>query len=142
MKSKLFSLLAITTMCYLPADTYQEYMTCPAVPQTEFEQLTVILSKYCNNLWGVPPIHCAILQNDIPAIDLLLKYGASPFTISLRDDLSCIHYAIKAGSLELTKKFVELGAPLNGGDVYRDPLSYAKYCNQPEIVRYLESLRR
>jgi hypothetical protein len=161
MKSKLLIILAIFALNYLSAttcvnkksskcptekeikqltltETYQEYSSRPLAPQTEFEQLTVILTKYGNNQFGLPVIHYAILQNDVEAVDLLLKYGASPLTKG--NGYGCIDYAIRTGSLELTKKFIEIGvSPRRMVDSF-SPLEYAKMCHQPEIVRYLESL--
>lgn len=46
---------------------------------TDIEKLTLLQTKYGNNPYGVSTLQYAILQNDEAAVDLLLKYGASPF---------------------------------------------------------------
>lgn len=132
MKSKTLTLLALTLCSYLPADNVQ----LPKEPKNEFQQLAVITAKYGNNPEGIPALHYAILQNDEPAVDLLLRYGASPFTKDLHRK-NCLHYAIKAGNLELVVKLVELGLNPNdfsGGNV---PLHVAIHEHQNDIAQYL-----
>lgn len=136
MKSKLFALFAIFLVTYLSADTYLENCTSPLVPQTEFEELGVILIKYGNNPDGIPALHYAILQNDKFSVDLLLKYGASPFTKDFRQN-NCLYYAIKAGNLEMTQRFVELGIDPDEFSNGKTALHIAIVEHQTDIVRYL-----
>ncbi|MBS0655855.1 MAG: ankyrin repeat domain-containing protein, partial [Verrucomicrobia bacterium] len=106
---------------------------CPALNESEL--LTDILIKYGNNPEGIPAIHYAILKNDTQAVDLLLKHGASPFTKDSHKH-DCLYYSILAGSLDLVKKFIELGA--NPDDHSNTPPLYTAISNlQNDIAKYL-----
>ncbi len=109
MKTKVFALLALTLCSHLPAETYVT-STPPLEPQTEFEQLAVVLAKHGNNPRGVPALHYAILQEDEVAVDLLLKYGASPKTAgcSTSYDQEIMHVCVETGNLEIFKKLATL----------------------------------
>lgn len=131
MKAKPLTLLAMVLCSYLSADDN----TSPMVPQTEFEQLAVIMAKYGNNAEGILAINYALLQKDEAAVDLLLKYGATFGNKSL-------YYAIKSGSLELVKKLIDMGVdPKKSEDNNRDSLCslslYYILGREDEITRYL-----
>ncbi len=106
---KTFALLALTACSYLSAETYSSTSQA-LVPQTEFEQLAVICTKYGNNPRGLPTLHYAILQNDEEAVDLLLKYGASPHTQSAKKSYKpdILHACVQSGNLALFKKFADV----------------------------------
>ena len=112
----------------------KHFCECPT--PTESELLTDILIKYGNNPEGIPAIHYAILKNDIKAINLLLKHGASPSTKDSHNR-NCLYYSIKIGSIELVKKFVESGA--NPHEVISDwcVLNLAISSHQNDIAKYL-----
>lgn len=140
MKFKLFALFATFIFTCLSADTYLENCSSLPVPQTDFEKLSAILTRYGNNPEGIPTLHYAILQNDKPAIDLLLKHGASPFTENFKHR-NCLYYAIIAGSLELVQRFIQLGVDPNGTSDDDDeglrPLAVAIKFHQNEIIDFL-----
>jgi hypothetical protein len=105
---------------------------------TESERLADVLAKYGNNPEGIPALHYAILQQDLAAIDLLLKHGASPHAVDNAKS-NCLYYAIKVGSLLLVKKFVQLNVntglvSYNGGV---NALFVSVRMNQPEIANFL-----
>jgi hypothetical protein len=102
MKSKILTLTIVIFFTYFSATPILGHTPLPMEPQTEFEQLAMIMAKYGNNAEGLQAINYAILQKDEPAIDLLLKYGATL-------EKNCFVYAIKTESLELVKKFIDLG---------------------------------
>lgn len=101
MKSKTIILLALTICSYLPANAY----TPPLEPKTEFEQLTVIMVKYGNNPDGLQALDHAVLKEDEYAVDLLLKYGATPGWKGLE-------LAEKTGNYKIFLKLVNNGARL------------------------------
>jgi ankyrin repeat protein len=112
------------------------YQDAPLPPQTECEQLAVIFAKYANNPEGISALHYAVLQDDAFAIDLLLKYGASPFTKSF--DRTSFYYAIVAGNLELVDKFLKLQLDPNlGCNSNEEPLKVAIREHQNKIAKYI-----
>lgn len=72
MKS-VFTLLMIAAVNCLPAATNTENASEQiCVATTEIEQLTLILTKYGNNPYGMPTLPYAILQNDEAAREELI----------------------------------------------------------------------
>jgi len=129
MKTKTLSLFVLALCSYLSADTYCGPAAPAMEPQTELERLTVIMAKYSNNTNGLTAIDYAILHEDEPALDLLIKYGASVGHASLE----C---ARKTGSIELFHKIVSLGARLDyreGGYLF----AAAIQSHQNDIATYL-----
>lgn len=105
---------------------------------TESERLTDILVKYGNNPEGVPTLQYAILQNDVPAVDLLLKHKSSPHTQDTHG-ADCLYYSVRVGNIELVKKFLALGVNPNGqldSDEYK-PLKLALENNRNDIAKLL-----
>lgn len=141
MKSKILALLAIMVVNCMSASTHtKDVPKATNTTHTEIEQLTLIQVKYGNNPEGIPVLHYAILQNDIEAVDLLLKYGASPFTKNTKNDhYDCLYYCIKAGSLELFKKFVALGNDPVRSVIYfgEGPLGQASSLKRNDIVKFI-----
>ena len=74
----------------------------------ECELLTQIQVRYGNNPEGIGSLHYAILQKDVLAVELLLKYGASPYSVDYQGN-TCLDYALHADCPELIKKFSALG---------------------------------
>lgn len=94
-----------------------------AQTQKETNDLAINLTKYGNNPECIPALHYAILQEDIEAVDLFLKYGASTHTLdrpnlnqgnrSISDYRNSLYYALKAGNVHILEKLLDLGAELN-----------------------------
>ncbi|MBS0635486.1 MAG: ankyrin repeat domain-containing protein [Verrucomicrobia bacterium] len=108
MNSKLTTLLTIILCLYLPAHAGKKKKICTPKPQTDVCQLCKVVIKYENNPLNLPALHYAILQQDVKAVDLLLKHGASPHTIDNAKN-NCLYHAIKAGNIPLVHKFLSLG---------------------------------
>lgn len=60
------------------------------------------MAKYGNNPQDISALNNSVLQHDVRAFDLLVKYGATPGTRTL-------YYASKTGDFELFKKIVDIG---------------------------------
>lgn len=141
MKTKTLTLLAIALCVYLPAyaGTKKKPQAPKPKPQTESCGLCKVLARHGNNPEGIPALHEAILQNDVRAVNLLLKNGASPHTID-KDNNNCLYWAIKAGSLLMVKQFVSLG--VNTGFLSpsgTNALWFAVKENQLEIINFLSN---
>ncbi|MCE5293003.1 MAG: ankyrin repeat domain-containing protein [Chlamydiales bacterium] len=85
----------------------------------ECDLLTQIQVRYGNNPEGIGSLHYAILQKDILAVDLLLYYGASPYTVDYQGN-TCLDYALQADCPELIKKFLALGIRTSSQVVYNE----------------------
>lgn len=142
MKSHILVLLTAATFNLLPSSVQaQTSSQKPPKTETEMERLTLVLTKYGNNPEGTSALLYAILQNDEPAVDLLLRYGASPFAKDCKNR-NCLYYAIKAGNFELFKMFIQLGVDPND-DCYSDeykPLAVAIQFHQNDIAELLIKL--
>ncbi len=127
MKLKVLFCISIFFGSYLSADTYLNNANAshPLEPQTEFEQLVVLMVKSNN---GAQAINYAILQQDEAAVDLLITYGAHPSEGSLQ----C---ARRAGNLDLLKKVFNCGVRADSFD--NDLLLNAIQYHQNDIARYL-----
>lgn len=111
-------------------------ITTSASFDTVQERLTNIIIKYGNNPDGIPMLQYAILVKDIPAVDLLLEQGASPFTRDWRQQ-NCLYYAVKSGELKLVKQFVDLGVSVNDCCDSPNPLETAIRGHNHDIAKYL-----
>lgn len=141
MKSNLLVLLSIMALSCLSATQHKKgTQITPNITQTEIGDLTSLLVRYGNNPEGIPALHYAILQNDIEAVDLLLKFGAHPLTKSRKAGCSdCLHCCIRAGNLELFKKFVDLGNdPTNTLTSFdENPLRRAISYHRNDIAKFI-----
>lgn len=156
MKTKTLALLAITLCINLTVhagkkkssraktqtESLKDSKSFPHIePKTEFEHLAVILTKYGHNPDGLPALHYAILQEDIEAVDLLLKYCASPLT---KDSPSAnwhssLYYAIKVGSVPLVKKLIDLGEDITSFDGNHSNIIYCALQDfrQVEVAKFM-----
>lgn len=127
MNIKTLIVLALALCSYLPANAY----TPPMEPQTEFEQLAVIMAKYGNNPQNLSAMNYAVLQHDEEAFDLLVKYGAAPGTWTL-------YYASMAGDLAIFKKIIDAGVGFSiFTDLERPIMANAIYGHHNDIAVYL-----
>lgn len=129
MRVRFLILLCSVLFCNLRAEA-----TLQCVPN-EIERLTLILTKYGNNPYNISPLHYAILENDKTSVDLLLKYGASPYmSKKFPDGCTCLTFAIISGNLDLVEQFLDL----NYDEARQiDPLLVAIRFRKNEIAKYL-----
>lgn len=90
----------------------KESLGTVAAAGDEYRELLDVLTKYGNNPEGIPALQYAIMQNDIKAVDILLKHGASPNTRDSSGN-TCLHYAVLSGNIEMVKKFLTLGVNID-----------------------------
>lgn len=106
----------------------------------ELYELVLIQAKYGNNSQGAPALHYAVYQGDTRAVDLLLKYGASPFSLDAKQ-ANCLFYAVKGGSVDMVKKFIDYGVNINDFCGFHPcqgcGISGAIIMNQPEVTKFL-----
>ncbi|MBS0635488.1 MAG: hypothetical protein JSR37_08510 [Verrucomicrobia bacterium] len=102
-----------------------------SVDQPELNRLTMILTQFGINPENLNALDYAILKEDEYAVDVLLKYGATPGNRSL----SC---ARQVGNLDLLKKIFEAGA--RADDFDNDLLLNAISSHQNDIAAYLIDL--
>ena len=80
------------------------------------------------------PLHIAIMEGNLPMVELLLEKGASPHR-QTDLGLQATHLAAKVGSLEILRSLVHAGAETNCEDIYgKKPQDYA---SEPDIKQYL-----
>ncbi|MBF0196201.1 MAG: ankyrin repeat domain-containing protein [Planctomycetes bacterium] len=86
---------------------------------------------------GFTALHYAVMKNFEEAVDMLLKMGANPNTLS-SSKLSPFHYAIKRAPLSIIKKLLKNGADLKlaNADGW-SPLHIASAHDRVEVVDFL-----
>jgi ankyrin repeat protein len=108
MKTKSLLFLFLLSFVFISQAECKNKKSAKCVTQKEINELTLILTRYGNNTEGLPPLHYAVLKKDTKAINLLIKHGADP-KAQAHNKYSCLYYAVKAGSIPLIKKFIDLG---------------------------------
>ncbi|MBS0634545.1 MAG: hypothetical protein JSR37_03685 [Verrucomicrobia bacterium] len=134
---KLKTIALLLSFCFFSktycVDTYKcgvdgYRYTSHCMDQPELSRLTMILAQFGNNPENLQALNYAILKEDVYAVDLLLKYGATPGSLSL----DC---ARRVGNLDLLKKAFDAGARADEFD--NDLLLNAISSYQNDIAAYL-----
>jgi ankyrin repeat protein len=66
----------------------------------------------CNDIIKSTPLHFAVLDNNLPAVNCLLRYNAN---LSMKDYLgnTPLHYACDVGNIKVIRALTEYGAKIN-----------------------------